>query len=99
MRTDTAEKKVNGANLRRRDAAARRAVPAVRRALERAQRSGMRGVKDETLVVARLRIENPQASLTELAAMVVPASTKDAVAGRLRRFVRDFGAAEEGGSG
>jgi DNA-binding transcriptional regulator WhiA len=87
---DLAEKKLDAANTHRRDRAARAMVPKVRRALEQLRRRGMRGVKVQTLVIARLRVDNPKASLNELAAMVQPPTTKHTVAGRLRRFVREF---------
>jgi len=42
---------------------------------------------EHLLVVGRLRLEHPQASLEQLGALADPPMTKDAVAGRLRRLL------------
>jgi len=42
---------------------------------------------EQLLVVGRLRLEHPQASLEQLGALADPPMTKDAVAGRLRRLL------------
>lgn len=41
-------------------------------------------VPDHLLAVARLRLDNPQASLSQLGAMADPPQTKDTVIGRIR---------------
>ncbi len=71
------------ANQRRSAAAAIATVTRVQAAL------ALLHAKDSEhlLVVGRLRLEHPQASLEQLGALADPPMTKDAVAGRLRRLL------------
>jgi len=71
------------ANLRR---SARAAVAAGAR-VERALAILGDDAPDHLLQAGRLRLEHKQASLEELGSLSVPAMTKDAVAGRIRRLL------------
>lgn len=91
--TDTqvrAARKWDRANTARRDESARRVVPAIKRALAEHAKPGARQVPEEMVTAARLRVEHPDASLSEIGEMFTPRVSKDAVAGRLRRFIGFF---------
>lgn len=77
------------ANARRRDSGARRAVGVAREAIAMLSRRPHRGAAtEEVLRVLRLRVEHPELSLRELAALHEPPMTKDSYAARLRRALQ-----------
>ena len=84
--SETTVAQLGAANARRRDHGAARAVPTAREALAALSRRPHRSAAtEEALHVLQLRVDHPQLSLRELAAMHTPPLTKDSYAARLRR--------------
>ncbi|WP_102145688.1 helix-turn-helix domain-containing protein [Mycobacterium hubeiense] len=77
---------LGAANARRRDRGAARTVAAAREAIAVLSRRPHRSTAtEEALEILRLRVDHPELSLRELAAMHRPPLTKDSYAARLRR--------------
>jgi len=74
---------LTAANDRRRIAGATATVAAVRDALDKLDSAPCRLVD-----AGRLRLEHPDASLTELGRLATPPMTKDTIYGLLRRLVQ-----------
>ncbi|HEY1818327.1 MAG TPA: DNA-binding protein WhiA [Trebonia sp.] len=80
-----------GHNQQRARQAAQHSIDAARRALDLLADTA----PAELAEAARLRLAHPTASLTELAALANPPTTKDTIAGRLRRLTRRLPAADQ----